>query len=445
MKRILVLGAGLSTTSLINYLLKYSDTEDWKIRLGDLNEALASMKIHSHPNGEAFRFDVNDESQIDTEVAACDIAVSMLPARFHFHIAKACLKHNKHMVTASYVSKEMKSLDVEAKEKGLCFLNELGVDPGIDHMSAMRIIDNIRAKGGKITLFKSSTGGLVAPEYDNNPWHYKFTWNPRNVVLAGQGTACFIRNGKYKYIPYTQLFSRTEITKVLNYGEFEIYANRDSLSYRKTYGLEDIPTIYRGTMRRPGYGAAWNVFVQLGMTDDNIEYVGDENTSYRDFLNSFLRYDPIQSVEEKLCEFMKLSPDGEIMNKLRWLGIFDDKPIAMKNASPAQILQKLLEEKWALEPQDKDMIVMQHQFEYLLNGKKHGIQSSFAYIGKSQEETAMAITVGTPAAIATRLLATEKINLTGVHVPVIPELYNPILDELEEYNIRFIEEEIDVE
>ncbi|MEA1872911.1 MAG: saccharopine dehydrogenase C-terminal domain-containing protein [Bacteroidota bacterium] len=445
MKRILILGAGLSSTSLINYLLSYSESKNWQIRVGDLDESLAKQKINGHPKGTAFCFDVSNASQIETEVKGCDIAVSMLPACFHIEIARACLKFEKHMVTASYVSTEMKALDAEAKAKGLTFLNELGVDPGIDHMSAMRVIDNIKNSGGKLTLFKSSTGGLVAPKYDNNPWHYKFTWNPRNVVLAGQGTACFIRNGQYKYIPYTQLFSRVEITEVLDYGKFEIYANRDSLSYRETYGLQDIPTIFRGTMRRPGYGKAWNVFVQLGMTDDNTIYQGDENTSYRDFINAFLVYHPEKKVEDKLCEFMRFDRNHEIMKKLEWLGIFDDTPIGMKNASPAQILQKLLEKKWALEPQDKDMIVMQHQFEYELDGKKKGLTSSFAYIGKSQAETAMAITVGTPAAIATCLLASGTFTKPGVHVPVIPELYNPILDELENYDIKFVEKSFDIE
>jgi saccharopine dehydrogenase (NADP+, L-glutamate forming) len=444
MKQILILGAGLSATSLINYLLEHAEAEDWKIRLGDIDESLAASKINGHPRGESFGFDVNNEKQIAQEVQSCDIAVSLLPARFHPLIARACVDQNKHMVTASYVSDEMKALDKEAKEKGLTLLNELGVDPGIDHMSAMRVIDKIRDEGGKLQVFKSSTGGLIAPEYDNNPWNYKFTWNPRNVVLAGQSTACFIRNGRYKYIPYHQLFKRTEKTSVLDFGEFEIYPNRDSLSYRETYGLEDIPTIFRGTMRRPGYCAAWNVFVQLGMTDDSIEYVGDEDTTYRDFINSFLRYEPNTSVEDKLCEFMNLDPDGEIMKKLKWLGIFDKRPIGISGATPAQILQKLLEEKWALGKDDKDMIVMQHKFEYEHKGERKGIKSSFAYIGKSQAETAMAFTVGTPAAIAVRLLATGKINLTGVHTPVIPELYNPILDELEKYGIRFIEEEMNV-
>src|SRR6056297_2427029 len=237
MKQILILGAGLSATSLINYLLEHAETEDWKIRLGDIDESLAASKINGHPRGESFGFDVNNEKQIAQEVNACDIAVSLLPASFHPLIARACVDLNKHMVTASYVSDEMKALDKEAKEKGLTLLNELGVDPGIDHMSAMRVIDKIRDEGGKLQVFKSSTGGLIAPEYDNNPWNYKFTWNPRNVVLAGQATACFIRNGRYKYIPYHQLFKRTETTSVLDFGEFEVYPNRDSLSYREIYGL----------------------------------------------------------------------------------------------------------------------------------------------------------------------------------------------------------------
>ncbi len=440
MKTVLVLGAGLSATSLIEYLLCGSEKYDWQIIVGDNDPAVASRKIHSHPNARSVYFDVLDDSLVQQYVSQCDVAVSLLPARFHPVIAKACLEHSKHMVTASYVSPEMKSIDAEAKAKGLVFINEVGVDPGLDHMSAMRVIDEVKSKGGKLLSFKSSTGGLIAPEYDDNPWHYKFTWNPRNVVLAGQGTAKFIRNGKYKYIPYHLMFKRVEKTEVPGYGEFEIYPNRDSLSYRETYGLKDIPTIFRGTMRRPGYCEAWNVFVQLGITDDTYVYEDSENASYRDFINSYLRYDPLAKVEDKLCEFLSLERDGEVMKKMEWLGIFDERKINMKNATPAQILQKLLEEKWALGADDKDMIVMQHQFEYELQGKMHGIKSSMVYIGKDRTNTAMAITVGIPAAIATKMVLTEQFTTPGVSVPVIPELYNPILDELEEYEMVFSEE-----
>lgn len=445
MKRIAILGAGLSATSLINYLLKQSEKYGWQLKIGCRHEEVVRDKIGDHPNGEAIHFDVSKPQMVEEVIDWCDVAISLVPARFHTIVAKECVKKGKHMVTASYVSKEMAELDDAAKEKGIVILNELGVDPGIDHMSAMRIIDEIKDKGGKMLAFKSNTGGLIAPEYDTNPWHYKFTWNPRNVVLAGQGVASYLEKNSYKYVPYHQLFTRLEKTTVLDYGVFEIYPNRDSLSYRKTYGLEDIPTIKRGTMRRPGYCEAYNVFVQLGITDDTYIYHGDENTTYRSFINSFLDYDPEKAVEEKICDLMHIEKDSAIMKKLEWLEIFSDKKIGMTDSTPAQILQKILVDKWVLEPQDKDMIAMQHQFEYELNGKKKGITSSFVYIGKDQTETAMAITVGTPAAIATKQLMTGEIELTGVHTPVIPELYNPILDELEEYDIKFVDEEFDID
>jgi saccharopine dehydrogenase-like NADP-dependent oxidoreductase len=445
MKNILILGAGLSSSVLIDYLMDGAEENDWHITVGDFDKKLAERKIHGHNRASSIFFDVNDCEMVETEIAKVDLVVSMLPARFHPIIAQSCLRQEKHMVTASYVSPDMKALHEEVKAKGLIFLNELGVDPGLDHMSAMKVIDDIRAKGGKIISFKSSTGGLVAPEYDNNPWNYKFTWNPRNVVLAGQGTARFLRNGKFKYIPYYQLFKRTLPTSVLNYGDFEIYMNRDSLSYREIYGLQDIPTIFRGTLRRPGYCEAWDTFVQLGATDDTYYFENSENLTYRDFINSFLRYEPDVRVEDKLAAYLNIDSNCEVMKKLEWLGIFSEKKIGLKKATPAQILQKILEEKWSLGPEDKDMIVMQHQFEYELNGKNHGLQSSFAFIGKDTTKTAMAITVGMPAAIATKLLLTGVITRTGVSVPVTPDLYEPILNELKEFGIKFIEEEIPTE
>lgn len=445
MKKVLILGAGLSSSVLIDYLMNGANENDWFIKVGDFDEKLAEKKIHGHNRAESIFFDVNDCEIVEKEISWADVVVSMLPARFHPVIAKSCLRQGKHMVTASYVSPDMKALHEDVKAKGLIFLNELGVDPGLDHMSAMKVINKIRDKGGKIISFKSSTGGLVAPEFDNNPWNYKFTWNPRNVVLAGQGTARFLRNGKFKYIPYNQLFKRTLLTTVLNYGDFEIYMNRDSLSYRETYELHDIPTIFRGTLRRPGYCKAWDVFVQLGATDDTYYFENSENLTYRDFINSFLRYQPEVKVEDKIADYLNLDPNGEVMKKLQWLGIFSDKKIGMKRATPAQILQKILEEKWSLDKDDKDMIVMQHQFEYELNGKTCGLQSSFAFIGEDTTRTAMAITVGMPAAIATKLLLTSVITRKGVSVPVTPDLYEPILNELEEYGIKFIEEELQIQ
>ncbi|MBI9055686.1 MAG: saccharopine dehydrogenase NADP-binding domain-containing protein [Bacteroidales bacterium] len=445
MKKILILGAGLSSSSLIKYLLDHSKEHNWKIRVGDMSLEVAKRKVNNHENGEAVEFDVFNEQQRIEEIQNADVVISMLPARFHHLVAERCVEFGKNMVTASYVSKEVLALHDQAKEKGLMLLNEIGVDPGIDHMSAMKVINEIREKGGELLAFKSSTGGLVAPEFDNNPWNYKFTWNPRNVVVAGQSVAQYIDHGKYKYVPYNQLFKRTEKMSILDVGEFEMYPNRDSLSYRETYGLQDIPTLLRGTLRRPGYCAGWNVFVQIGATDDTYTIGHSENLTYREFINSFLPYNLEDTVEQKVCDFVGLEMESETMSRLKWLGIFEETKIGLKNATPAQILQKLLEEKWALGAEDKDIIVMQHQFDYSLNGKTKRITSSLVVRGKDQVHTAMAITVGTPVAIATKLFLTGVINQKGVIVPTMKDVYQPVLKELEEYGIVFIEKEIDLD
>ena len=443
MKNITIFGAGLSATSMINYLFDHAEKYDWHIRLGDFDENMAKAKIKDNTRGTGFKFDVNNQKQVVDEIEKTDIVVSMLPARFHHLIAEKCVELGKNMLTASYISPEMKALEARAKEAGIGLYNELGVDPGIDHMSAMKIMDAIKEEGGKLNAFFSSTGGLVAPDFDNNPWHYKFTWNPRNVVLAGQGVSKFIRNGLYKYVPYTQLFSRIMNTSVEGYGDFEIYPNRDSLSYRETYNLQDIPTIYRGTMRRPGYAKAWNVFVQLGVTDDSYIIEDSANMTYRQFINTFLPYEQSISVEEKLIKLLPHLADEEVMQKLNYLEIFSSKPIELERASPAKILQKILEDKWQLEENDLDMIVMQHRFEYTDNqGVERKKMSSLVVEGDSKEITAMAKTVGLPLGIAVKLVATGQVNLPGVSAPVIPELYKPILEELKSYDIIFKEEDL---
>lgn len=445
MKKILILGAGLSSSSLIKYLLDHSTEHSWKVRVGDMSLDIAKKKIENHENGEAFEFNVFNEQQRIEEIKNTDVVISMLPARFHHLVAEKCVEFEKHMITASYVSPEVKALDKDAKAKGLLLLNEIGVDPGIDHMSAMKVIDEIKAKGGEMLAFKSSTGGLVAPEYDNNPWNYKFTWNPRNVVVAGQSVAQYIDHGKYKFVPYHQLFKRIEKMSILDVGEFEMYPNRDSLSYRQTYGLENIPTLLRGTLRRAGYCAGWDVFVQLGATDDTYQIEDSENLTYREFINQFLPYDEEDSVEQKLCDYVGIKIDSETMDRLKWLGIFEETKIGLPSATPAQILQKLLEEKWALGPEDKDMIAMQHQFDYKLNGKTKRILSSLVVRGKDQVHTAMSITVGIPVAIATKLFLTGVIKQKGVIVPTMKDVYEPVLKELEEYGIVFVEEEMDLD
>jgi saccharopine dehydrogenase-like NADP-dependent oxidoreductase len=444
MRKILIIGAGKSSSHLIKYLLDKSDSENLHITIGDLNIDNAKLLVDNHVNSNVIHLDVFDETSRVNAVKNADIVVSMLPARFHIDVAKDCITYNKHMVTASYVSKEMQALDDAAKAKGLVFMNEIGVDPGIDHMSAMQVIDSIRDKGGKLILFESFTGGLVAPESDNNLWNYKFTWNPRNVVLAGQGGAAkFLQEGRFKYIPYNRLFRRTEFLEIEGYGKFEAYANRDSLKYQDVYGLETIKTLYRGTIRRVGYSRAWNIFVQLGMTDDSYTIDGSENMSYRDFVNSFLAYSPTDSVELKFRHALKIDQDDIVWDKLEELDIFSaEKQVELVKATPAQILQKILMDSWTLDEDDKDMIVMYHKFGYTLNGENHQIDSTMVTLGNDQTYTAMSKTVGLPVAIATLSILNKKIMTPGVQIPITKEVYTPILKELKTYGIIFNEHEV---
>ncbi|WP_108804886.1 saccharopine dehydrogenase family protein [Aquimarina sp. Aq107] len=443
MRKILVIGAGKSTAVLIKYFQDKSISENLDITIGDISLSNAKALAANHPNTKAITLDVFDQNSRKKAIEDADIVVSMLPARFHIEVAKDCLRLEKSMVTASYVSKEMKELHEEVKKKGLIFMNEIGVDPGIDHMSAMQVIDRIRNQGGKIILFESFTGGLVAPESDTNLWNYKFTWNPRNVVVAGQGGAAeFLQEGTYKYIPYHKLFRRTEFLEVEKYGRFEAYANRNSLKYQSIYGLEDILTLYRGTIRRVGFSKAWNIFVQLGMTADDYTLTNSEHMSYRDFTNSFLAYSPTDSVELKLRHYLKIDQDDIIWDKLLELDIFNiDKKVGIPNATPAQILQKILMDKWTLDEGDKDMIVMYHKFGYELNGERKQIDATMVSIGEDQKYTSMAKTVGLPVAMATLKILNKEITSTGVQIPITEEIYAPILKELEEYGIIFNEKE----
>jgi len=440
MKKILILGAGRSASSLIEYLLKVSATNNYEVTVADTILASAEQKTKKNPHARPILLDITDEAKTHAEIDRSDLVISMLPAFMHPTIAKQCVLLKKHLVTASYVSQEMKDLDEEAKKAGIILMNESGLDPGIDHASAMKIIDDIKSQGGKLTVFKSYTGGLIAPESDDNPWGYKFTWAPRNVILAGQGTAKYLENGKLAFIPYTKLFTRTEKIQVEGLGDFEGYANRDSLSYRSVYGIEDVQTILRGTLRKEGYCEAWNVFVQLGMTDDSYTIPNSEKLSNREFLELFLPSEG-EDTQTRLLDYLAHDLNDEIMYKLEWLGLFNDTKLQLKNATPALFLQTLLEDKWKLKEGDIDMIVMQHQFEYELKGETHTLQSSLVVKGDDAIHTAMAKTVGLPVGIITKLILEGKIKLTGVQTPTVKEIYLPLLSELEGLGIRFEEKE----
>ena len=444
MKNILQIGAGKSTSYLIKYLEEQSAKQNFQYIIADRDLSLPRKILHENTNVRLEELDIFDETKRRELIRSADLIVSMLPARFHIMIAKDALAFGKNLVTASYISDEMKALEPEIKAKGLLFLNEIGLDPGIDHMSAMKTIHHIQENGGKVVLFESFTGGLVAPESDDNLWHYKFTWNPRNVVLAGQGgVAKFLHAGKYKYIPYQKLFTRTEFFEIEGYGKFEAYPNRDSLKYQSIYGLDDVQTFYRGTIRRPGFSRAWNIFVQLGMTDDTYIMEDSENMTPRDFLDSFLPYSPYDRVETRLRVHAGIPQNDEVWFKLEELDLFDHtKKIGLKNATPAQILQKILEEKWTLKPEDKDMIVMYHKFGYRSGDQKRQINAYLVVTGEDRIFTAMAKTVGLPLGIAAVKMLKGEFRLTGVHLPIHKEIYEPVLKELERYGIVFTEKEV---
>lgn len=448
MKNILLIGAGRSASTLIKYLLDNSQKENWKITVGDISAELAKQKTGDHPNAYAIAFDVNHEEQRANEISKVDLVISMLPATMHLAVAKECLKQKKNLVTASYVSAHMKELDADAKKAGVIFLNEIGLDPGIDHLSAMKVIDDVKSKGGTMITFKSYCGGLVAPESNDNPWGYKFTWNPRAVVMAGQSgdsagaTAQYLQNGKTKYVPYTRLFSNVETIKVEGLGKFEAYANRDSLSYMELYGLHDVKNMLRGTLRQPGFCKAWDAFIQLGLTDDNCKVSDSENTTYAELIDSFLPEGKGSSVKKKLAKFLQEKENSPVMKKLDWVGILKNQKIGLKDSSPAEILLDLLMKKWSLKPKDKDMVVMQHLFEFKIPGSKSKVSSltsSMVVIGDDQVNTAMSKTVGLPMGISTKMILNGKINLKGVHIPTVKEIYDPVLAELENFGIRFNE------
>lgn len=444
MKNILLLGAGRSSSVLLDYFKEHAESLNWKINVADLSLNHAKEVVNNHA---AFSFhDLSKDSTIkDQLIAQSDIVISMLPANCHIEIAQLCIKHKKHLVTASYVSKEMKAMENEVKENGLIFMNECGLDPGIDHLSAMKIIDELKEEGMTIHGFESFCGGLVAPSCDDNPWRYKFTWNPRNVVIAGQGGAAkFLQEGTYKYIPYHKLFRRTEVIDIEGYGKFEGYANRDSLSYIDIYGLQGIKTMFRGTLRRLGFCRAWDLFVQLGMTDDSYTIPDSDKMTHRQFINLFLAYNRHDSVELKLKHYLKLEQDDvDMWEKLEYTGIFSQEKIGLKNATPAQILQHILEKKWKLKEHDKDMIVMFHKFHYFdKQNKMNELHFYLVVEGSDQNRTAMAKTVGLPIGIVTKMILNGDIMQRGVIVPVHKEVYQPILNELKKYNILFTEKKL---
>lgn len=444
MRKILILGAGRSASSLIQYLIRHADQQEWRITVADKDAEHARHMVHEGPEvAKGVELDATNAEARGTLIGGHDLVISMLPASMHMGVLADCLRLKKHVITPSYVPDALWPMSDGFKAAGLIVLNEMGLDPGIDHMSAMRILDRIRREGGRMEAFESYCGGLVAPESDDNPWGYKFTWNPRNVVLAGQGGAAkYVRDGITKYIPYHRLFKHTVRVGVPGFGDFDGYANRDSLKYRKAYGLDGIPTLLRGTLRRAGYCEAWDTFVQLGCTDDGFAMELSAEATWLDYMNAFLPDDG-KDIRQRTAEHLGLDPHGGVMLKLAWLGLFDTGPIGVQGLSPAATLQHLLEQKWKLEPDDKDLVVMWHRFRCSVEGAHQEVHASLAVTGLDRQHTAMARTVGLPIAMACKLVLNGKLTDRGVLLPLSPAIYDPILDELEKHGIAFREEEIE--
>lgn len=448
--RVLLLGAGRSASALIHYLLRHAPAERWFLTVADAVPAHLAPVLAAHSQyTRAVPFDARAPTQLRELVAGADVVISMLPAFLHPLVAATCLEFRRHLATASYVSPEVQALHHEAAGAGLVFLMECGLDPGLDHMSAMQIIQELQAKGARITGFRSDCGGLVAPESEgDNPWRYKFTWNPRNVVLAGQGgPARYLAGGHEQFIPYEELFGRAETIAVPSHGHFEAYANRDSLTYRAAYGLADIQTMLRGTLRRPGYCGAWQALVHLGLTDDQVRLGNAADLPWYSLVAScFSEDDEVGDVAQHVALRLGLDPHGPEMTRLAWLGLFSERPVGLTDATTAQLLEHLLAEKWALGPHDCDQVVMHHQFEYELAGQHYRRTSSLVVTGDDATHTAMAKTVGLPLGMAVRRLLRGEIAGRGVVIPTTADLYAPILHELAaDYGIAFVEEETPID
>jgi saccharopine dehydrogenase-like NADP-dependent oxidoreductase len=498
MKQILLFGAGKSATVLIEYLLDQAASQGWELTVIDANIELAKSKINNSPYGFAYSFDIMDDDKRGEYIGKSDIVISMLPPALHFLVARDCVKFSKHLLTASYVDDSMKSLEKEIEDKDILFLCEMGLDPGIDHMSAMKIVDGLHAIGGRITSFKSHCGGLVAPESDDNPWHYKISWNPRNIIMAGKAGAHYRQDGQEVKLPYEELFSEENYAEIPGIGYLGWYANRDSLTYAPLYGLEDAETFIRTTLRHPDFMYGWKNVIDLHLTDETPQYETDGKTLavvFKEHMdrNNFgpwlqekmtARLEETKSMLENLSKlteaeeeaaeegaevpasFMAADNKGNLeeieigemktkaaafvahkmhqanltLKQLMFLGLDDGETILNKGlCSAADVLQFAVEKKLSLQPDDKDMIVMLHEFGYMLGDQKLDMKSTLIVKGENSLKTAMAKTVGLPLGIAAKLILNETIRLRGLRVPTAKEIYLPVLKELELNDIQFTE------
>jgi saccharopine dehydrogenase-like NADP-dependent oxidoreductase len=420
---------------MIQYLL---DQPDYHVIMASRTVSKAEQMIGGHPQGEAFSLDVNDDRKVEEFVSKADLVVSLLPYTYHVKVAEMCIKHKKQMVTTSYVSDAMKALDTKARAAGILILNECGLDPGIDHMSAMRIIHDVEKKKGKVVSFRSTTGALPSYEANNNPFGYKFSWAPRGVLLASRNAAKWLENDKEISIPGEQLFENYFLQDIKGVGVFENYPNRNSVSYKGIYGLKDATTVYRGTFRMTGWCETMRAIVVLGWLNEEPlkSFIGK---TYGDLTRHLIGAKPKDNLPVTTALYLGLKPYSAIIKRLEWLGLFGNEPLPKDKNNPLDYLNVLTLQKMSMGMHERDMVIMHHEFIAEYTSKKEYITSTLVDYGIPDGDTSVARTVALPAAIAVKMILNKEINITGVQIPVIPEIYNPILDELKEIGIKFIE------
>lgn len=437
MNKVLVLGAGMVSRPLVVYLLNQPHC---KVVVASRTVSKAEKLIDGHLVGKALEFDIKKHSgSLDELISNSDVVVSLLPYTYHVKVAELCIKNKKHMVTTSYVSPEMQELDDKAKDAGVLILNECGLDPGIDHMSAMKIIHNVEKNEGKVTDFRSTTGALPSHEANNNPFGYKFSWSPRGVLLASRNPAKWLQDNKIVSLSGEKLFENYSLQDVEDIGTFENYPNRDSVQYKEIYKLKDAKTVYRGTFRMPGWCETLKAISEIGWLDDQ-EQKGFNGRTYGDLTCFLINTKSSDDLAKKTAEYLKIKPYSALIKRLEWLGLFSDKKLPLDKNNPLDYLNVLTLEKMFLKKEERDMIVMHHEFKVEnKNNKNEYITSTLLDYGIPNGDSAVARTVALPAAIAVKMILSEKIKLSGVYRPVIPDIYNPILNELEEIGIKFKE------
>jgi len=442
MKNVLILGAGQSSPYLIYYMLNEAEKYNWEVIVADYNYEAALAKINNHPKGKAVQFDVNDENLRNELIKNADIVLNLLAPPFQFLIASDCLKHGKSVISASYENKKVAALNKEAKEKGILILNEMGLDPGIDHMSAMSLIQKIHDENGFVTSFISYGSAIPAPEVKSNPLNYCITWNSRNVVMAGEMGAVYLEDDKIKIVPYRHLFNSTNEVEVDGIGKLEAYPNRDSVMYQDVFELKNVKTMIRGTLRYPGYSELWSQIVKLGMPNEVVEIPKLSEMTYREYTEMFVpKTANSVNLEDRVADFLKISPTGVIMDKLKWLGLFDNKVIGGNVKTSTEVMQKILNEKLPLPAGKRDMVILMHilEAEFPNTNTRKKYVSTLVDYGKQNGITSIAKTVGAPAAIAAKLILLGELNITGTHIPTHQLIYTKVLIELETLKLKFVE------